>query len=1143
VSGLSAVEIARLLGREAPTAEQVGIIEAPLEPMLVVAGAGSGKTETMAARVVWLIANGLVGPEEVLGLTFTRKAAGELGDRVRLRLRRLARAMPAAGVPRPPAFTGPGTGGGLDLARPTVSTYNSYAASLVADHALRLGIEPASRLLGEAGQWQLAHEVVESWAGDLDTDAATSTLVAAVLSLSGALSEHLVEPAQARREIEHLVERILEVPDASPRKGPYADVAALVRSLGERARVLDVVEAYRRRKRTADAIDFGDQVAIAARLAKEVPAVGAIERGRYRVVLLDEYQDTSHAQLELLSGLFGGGHPVTAVGDPHQSIYGWRGASAGGLERFPDRFPVGVGERTAPAPVRYLTTSWRNDHAVLDAANHVAGPLRAAGGTGPVAVPRLRAAPRAGRGTVVTAYPATVEEEAAAVAQFVSQHWRPAGRGPGGDRVTAAVLCRKRSQFDALEIALRAAGLPVEVVGLGGLLHTPEVVDLVSVLRAAHDPSRGDALVRLLTGARVRLGIADMHALAQWAAELAGAHHARDRRAGTSATPPAAGDGPDVPASTAGADPTVIEGDVVDDRSIVDALDDLPPRGWRSGTGRTLTDAARSRLERLAHLLRVLRSHTYLSLPELVGEAERLLGLDIEVASRPGSSPGRARAHLDAFRDVAVQFSDGADTPTLGAFLAWLDAAEDQENGLDRPVTEPDPDAVQLITIHAAKGLEWDVVAVAGMTDGVLPATATSGKDGPVDSGWLTGLGVLPFPLRGDADELPDFPIEQAADHKELEALRKQFRRDVGAHLVAEERRLAYVALTRARTALLLSGSWWRDRKDPQPPSLFLGELVRAGLVTAHGWTAEPPDGAPNPRTAEPVTHAWPTDPFGSGPRRAHVTAAAAAVRAAMDPPRAPVAAAAGASAGRVTGAGAGAGDADAGLALGVEVPLARTVELLLAERDRMRSPSVDVPLPAHLSASSLVRLAADREAFAEALRRPVPVEPSVQARRGTEFHAWVERYFGAASLVDVDALPGADDDSVPVDADQAALRQAFLATPWAALRPRAVEVDIETPVAGYVLRCRVDAVFDLPDGRVVVVDWKTGRPPADDDAARAREVQLAVYRLAWSRWSGTPIDRVEAAFCYVGAGVTVTPQRLLDKSEIELLLDEAAAG
>jgi len=249
---LSAVALAGLLERPAPTPEQVAIIEAPLEPMLVVAGAGSGKTETMSARVVWLIANGLVAPEQVLGLTFTRKAAGELGDRVRLRLRRLLRAMPAAGVPLPPALAAGGSPGGLDLARPTVSTYNAYAASLVSDHALRLGIEPTSRLLGEAGQWQLAHEVVESWAGDLDTEAATSTLVEAVLSLSGALSEHLRTPADARQEIEDLAAAILEIPDAPRKRGPYAEVANLVRSLQERARLLDVVEAYHRRKRLAD---------------------------------------------------------------------------------------------------------------------------------------------------------------------------------------------------------------------------------------------------------------------------------------------------------------------------------------------------------------------------------------------------------------------------------------------------------------------------------------------------------------------------------------------------------------------------------------------------------------------------------------------------------------------------------------------------------------------------------------------------------------------------------------------------------------------------------------------------------------------------------------------------------------------------
>ena len=148
-----------------------------------------------------------------------------------------------------------------------------------------------------------------------------------------------------------------------------------------------------------------------------------------------------------------------------------------------------------------------------------------------------------------------------------------------------------------------------------------------------------------------------------------------------------------------------------------------------------------------------------------------------------------------------------------------------------------------------------------------------------------------------------------------------------------------------------------------------------------------------------------------------------------------------------------------------------------------------------------------------------------------------MERYFAAASLVDVEALPGADDDSVPVDADQDALRAAFLATPWASRRPRAVEVDIETPVAGYVLRCRVDAVFDEPDGRVTVVDWKTGRPPGNNVERRAVGVQLAAYRLAWADLAGVELEEVRAAFHYVRAGETVRPADLLDAEGLAALI------
>jgi DNA helicase-2/ATP-dependent DNA helicase PcrA len=1144
---LSAQDIARLLRRDLPTDEQVAVIESPLRPALVVAGAGSGKTETMAARVVWLLANGLVAPEEVLGLTFTRKAAGELAERVRRRLRHLARAASAEGVHLPGLSVAEDAADGgaalLTVARPTISTYNAYAASLVADHGLRLGVEPAARLLGEAAQWQLASEVVESWTADLDSAAAVSTVVEAVLTLSGALDEHLLDPGRARRGIDDIVDAIEQTPPGTPPRAPYAKVRELVGSLRERQRMLDLVAAYRDRKRAVDALDFGDQVAIAARLARDVPEVAAGERARFRVVLLDEYQDTSYAQLVLLSALFGAGHPVTAVGDPHQSIYGWRGASAGGLERFPEDFPdvAPDGDRRRAA-VYALSTSWRNDVAVLDAANHVAAPLRRAD-RAKVELPTLDARPGAGRGDVVAHLAPTLEEEAQAVAEFVAARWRPEGGpgvaggapAPGGARVTAAVLCRKRAQFPVLHRALRAAGLPVEVVGLGGLLAAPEVVDVVALLQAAHDPSRGDALMRLLTGARTRLGAADLHALADWSAHLAqgldrraAAAAARDRATGATGAdapgpgatgPDAAGADPSGP-DPAGPDaPAPVVADVVDERSIIDAVDAPPPPGWTSPAGRRLTPAGLTRVAQVGEVLRAIRQHTYLSLPELVAHAERLWGLDIEVAARPGLAPGRARAHLDAFREVAVRYSDATDDPTLGGFLAWLESADAHEHGLDMPVAEPDPDAVQLITVHAAKGLEWDAVAVAGLVDGGLPATRTQGKDGPTDSAWLTGLGELPYPLRGDRHDLPELVVAGAADPKDLEERRKQFLRDAGDHQVAEERRLAYVAFTRARSSLLLSGAWWGDGSRIRPPSLFLTEVVEAGLARVETWALEPDDGVENPRTQEQATAVWPVDPFaGAGDhapsRRPAVEAAAAAVRAALT-----------------------AGDAPR-VATGWD----RTVDLLLAERAAESRPRAEVELPAHLSASAVVRLAADAGEFARALRRPVPNRPSPQARRGTQFHAWVEGFYGTPTLVDIEDLPGADDDSVTVDADQAALRAAFLATPWADLVPTAVEVDVETTVAGYVLRSRIDAVFPDPDrpgvpGAVVVVDWKTGAPPSDPAATAVRELQLGVYRLAWSRWTGTPLERVSAAFCYVGAGRTVRPARLLEADEIERLL------
>ena len=330
----SAAQIARALGRPEPTPEQAAVIEAPMQPLVVVAGAGSGKTETMASRVVWLVAGGDVAPDEVLGLTFTRKAAGELAERIRSRLRALRR----TGLWRPDDDAAD-----LDV---SVSTYHAYAGRLVREHGLRLGYEPEARLLTEAACWQLATEIVEHWAGDMDSVEFAASPPSPRRCCSWPARRPSTWSSWTSVD-DYLAHRI-----AADRRRWRTDDSGGSRVLADVARPAD--RGCRRGARSSrscrptgapsesgTAWTSATSWRVAAELAQRVPQLGELERGRYRAVLLDEFQDTSHAQLVMLEALFGGGHGVTAVGDPHQSIYGWRGASADTLAGFAERFRVG----------------------------------------------------------------------------------------------------------------------------------------------------------------------------------------------------------------------------------------------------------------------------------------------------------------------------------------------------------------------------------------------------------------------------------------------------------------------------------------------------------------------------------------------------------------------------------------------------------------------------------------------------------------------------------------------------------------------------------------------------------------------------------------------------------------------------------
>ncbi|MEV0587351.1 ATP-dependent DNA helicase [Nonomuraea sp. NPDC050310] len=1077
---LNPVELAEKLGILPPTPEQAKVIDAPLEPMVVMAGAGSGKSETMAGRVVWLVANGLVRPERVLGLTFTRKAAAELAHRVRERLNGLAE----AGLVAPEVLDN----------EPTVSTYHAYAARLVTDHALREALEPTLRLVTPAISWQLASRVVAMYDGPMDkVELGPSSVTAAVLELAGELSEHLRGAADVREVGEWLQTQYGKLPGriVQAQAKPLAVQAA-------REQLLPLVEAYQRVKRKREVIDYGDQMSLAARIAANHREVGEIERDRYSVVLLDEYQDTSHAQLVLLRSLFGGGHPVTAVGDPCQSIYGWRGASAGNLRRFPSDFPAAGGE---PAPVRQLSVSFRNGDRVLDVAARVQLPLRMEAREVPVLVPGPN---RVERGRVTCAFHETAEDEARWIADGIDKLLRmevapdglPWGDGERRKQKTpqlqpsdVAILARKRSQFPALRRALEERGIPVEVVGLGGLLTVPEVNDIVATLRVLYDPTAGDALVRLLAGPRWRIGPADLKQLGECAREL----NRELREGGKRESDPL----------------NQVVADLAEERgSLVDALDELPDReAWLE----LFSPLAATRLVAYAQELRTLRAHAGQPLPDLITEVERRMGLDIEVGARGGAFA--ARADLDAFQDAASRFAGDSEDPTLGAFLAYLQAAESEEFGLEGGRVG-ESNSVKLMTVHASKGLEWPVVVVPGLsqllsskgavtTGSIFPATPVT------NSRWTDNPRKLPYPLRGDAGDLPRLAGLGKEDLADFEEQCRE--RDL-----TEERRLAYVAVTRAHYHLIASGYRWGSATKPLEPSQFLLE-VRDTADRVAFWAPELEDGASNPLLAEPAEATWPVTP--EGLRYESVLDGARLVEDAL--------------------AGIMEAAEDTGLRPFEEERVKawqRDTDLLLRERAAYRERAgLAVELPSKLTVSSLVTLAGDPGELARRIRRPVPRKPAPLARRGTSFHRWLESRWDQQRLIDdLDLL---ETELEEADVRLAELQLRFEESEWAGRRPLDLEVPFETMIADRLVRGRMDAVFQAPDGSYEVVDWKTGRKPAGK-AARAASVQLAAYRLAWSHLAGVPVERVRAAFHYVRLNQTVRPVDLLDEAGLVALIE-----
>ncbi|MDQ1556800.1 MAG: ATP-dependent helicase UvrD/PcrA [Actinomycetota bacterium] len=1048
---ISADEIADALRKPRPTDQQRAVIQSPLQPTLVVAGAGSGKTETMANRVLWLLANDLVRPSEILGLTFTRKAASELAQRIRERISELAAAGMLADDYDP-------------FEAPAVATYNSYANALYRDNAIVLGRESDGSVLGEAAAWQLARSVVTGSRDPRlpDLEKNLEPITKGVLGIARAISENVADP-EAVRAFAAEFRQIADLPFGSTR-GEYPKVVDWAQSVGALDVLLDLAAEFERAKLKRGLVEYSDQVALALRIIRTQPSVAAGEREKFRVVLLDEYQDTSVVQTWLLSELFAG-HPVMAVGDPNQSIYGWRGASASNLDDFSRAFRAGD-SRFA------LSTSWRNGHRILQAANTLVEPFLA---SSRVHVEKLVASPAASDVPIGLAFEEDVAQEADAAALWLKSRLDVKGTPP-----SAAMLFRARkSQAFFLE-AMRRHGVKFHVLGISGLMAEPEIADLVSALTVVNDPGAGLELVRLLAGSRWRIGVRDLHALNRLASSLRDRDYAlQPLEKGVRSTlrmSVASGEG----------------------GSIVDALDFIATAKPDHGMLAAFSDVGAQRLREAGRLFATLRSRTSLDLRDFVAFVLQELQLDIEVAANEYRPLGSAT--IEAFFDALTGYLALDDGASLGSFLSWLREAEQREDLSPRP-EDPEPGTVQVLTIHGAKGLEWDLVVVPRLVDDELPARPLEGFNA-----WVA-FGQLPWPFRGDADELPVFNWKQATTRREVVDELARFSEAVRARSVEEERRLAYVAVTRARHSLLLTGSFWATQKKPRVPSIFLRELAEVGVVARLPLATELEE---NPLGDEFETITWPMDPLGQ--RRPAVEAAAAAVSAA--PPS-------------ITG------------------PWKAELDLLIEERRARVAASGLVPLPARVPASRFKDYVTDPASVASALRRPMPQKPYRATQLGTLFHSWVENRYGVggdASELDAFVTERDDDDGIDVsattDAQLEALKQIFESSPWAARKPVDVEREIHLPFDGQIVICKIDAVYEMPAGgdgepRYQVVDWKTGKAPKDAKDLEDKQLQLALYRLAYARWKGIDPSRIDAVFYYVADNAIIAPDHIYSEAEL----------
>ena len=1007
--------------------EQRLAIEAPLEPGLIVAGAGTGKTTVMVERVCHLVLSGELKPEEILGLTFTNKAAGEFKERTIKRLR--AEKLLSVNV--------------------DISTYHSFAHNLLLNHGLRIGIDSLKNILSDSARAQFAYKIVrETKLPLIYTTDSLATVVNKVVKLDNELAEHDIEIDTLIQKSQEFIERVIS-------HGGKADIEKMASVAQYRMDLAGLVGEFREAKARMGYLDFADQLRYALQIVRNHSQVVQELRETYRAVLLDEYQDTSVTQRILMTKIFGEGHPVTAVGDPLQAIYGWRGAAVSNIEQYKNHFKKSDG---SSSNIYFLTTNYRSGNNILKIANTISEPLKSKEEKDQELV---AVESRQDQALVKVAL---LEKSSDEISQIV-EHLKVLRRSHDLSKV--AILGRTAAVLQQIYQALIDNQIPATFAGTRDLLKVPMVSELLAYLKIIEDPSHNPSLIRILTGPRFQVALRDLKLLADRAKK-----------------PRTAGGEEDLASLLLEA---VSGFDLAELSILSDALADPGSAAYGKGV--------KEIFKQLNDELNNLRKHQSEPLGEFIYRVLIQTNLLVELRIESREANIFRQQAIEEILRLANHFSRTNEDVSLSNFLSWIQTSEDLNESINYRVM-PAKDSVTLITVHSAKGLEWPIVFLPSIVKGAFPMNRT-------DS-WIKQAQLLPFWIRQDADTLNQLTDLASKSFDDYEAELKNGQ-------LLEERRLMYVAITRAQDQLFISGhNWGPTQKNVRGASRFLDEIkpvVDAGAGIIEKWHQVEVDEI-NPNLEVPITYSWPEQ---ISDEKQQQRLAAIDLIANLD----------------------NFNESEIELTASEKQLVAywdQSTEFLLKQIAEQTNPIKRVLVPTNLNVTKTIELTKDSSRFAMRLLRPMPNRPFVETKRGTQFHLWVENYYKHLSLWDPFDLPGSEAMGVLTDEDLAEMQENFRSSQWSKLSPVGLEWDFDLKIANRFIKGRIDAIFKI-ENRVVIVDWKTGKKE------NSNQLQLAIYRIAWSLRHQIPLSEIDAAFVYLPSMEIQQPTKLPDLAEIEQLI------